>query len=122
MPLTTKSFLVPKETFVPEVGPTYVKGKTRVRPDSPEAKRYKDLLEPEPEPDGSTGKGDMLVAAESFVGVLPSGADFVGTMNVTRVRSTDAAAKLWPHLFKPLEVSYPDVEQATAAPGEKRGG
>lgn len=122
MGLTTKSFLVPKETFVPEVGPTYVKGKTRVASDSPEAKRYKDLLEPEPEPEDSTGKGDMLVAAESFVGVLPSGGDFVGHKDVTRVRSSDTAAKLWPDLFKPLEVSYPAVEQATAAPGEKRGG
>jgi len=121
MGLTTKSFLVPKETFVPEDGPTYVKGQTRVSLGSPEAKRYKDLLEPEPEPEGSIAKGDMLVAAESFVGVLPSGADFVGTKNVTRVRSTDPAARKWPHLFKPLEVSYPDIEQTTAAPGEKRG-
>ena len=27
----------------------------------------------------------------------------------------------YPHLFKPVEANRPDVEQATAAPGEKRG-
>jgi len=64
---------------------------------------------------------DMLVAKESFIGQLPSGADFIAKANVTRVRSTDPAAKLWPKLFKPLDVSYPYLEQATAAPGEMRG-
>ena len=108
MGLTTKSFLVPRETFVPEDGPTYVAGKTRVDPDSKEAKRYASLLEPEPEPEtGGKGKGDMLVAAESFVGLL-DGADFVGTKDRTRVRAGSKAAKTWPHLFKPLEPSYPE--------------
>ena len=62
-----------------------------------------------------------LVANESFVGRLPDGNDFVGRRNITRVRSTDQAVKLWPKLFKPITATYPEVEAATAAPGEKRG-
>ena len=68
-----------------------------------------------------TAVPEMLVAKESFIGQLPSGADFVAKANITRVRATDPAAKLWPKLFKPLDVSYPYLEQATAAPGETRG-
>jgi hypothetical protein len=63
----------------------------------------------------------ILVADESFVGQLPDGSDFVGKRNVTRIRSNHIAYRLWPHLFKPLDVTFPEVEAATAAPGEKRG-
>jgi hypothetical protein len=63
----------------------------------------------------------MLVAAESFVGVLPDGSDFIGKANITRIRSNHPAAKAWPKLFKPIDVSYPYAEAATAAPGELRG-
>lgn len=40
---------------------------------------------------------------------------------VTRLRRNHPAVKLWPGLFKPIGVTYPTVEQATASPGEKRG-
>ena len=119
MPLNTKS-LVPTESFVPESGTPFIAGETRVDAGSPDAKKYAHLLTEAPE-EGSKAKGDMLVASESFVGTLPSGADFVGRKDVTRVRSGDPAAKAWPDLFKPLDVSYPEVETATAGPGEKRG-
>ena len=62
----------------------------------------------------------ILVANESFVGVLPDGSDFVGKENVTRIRGNHPAARLWPKLFKPLDASYPTIEAATAAPGERR--
>lgn len=43
------------------------------------------------------------------------------------VQADDPAVKKFPHLFGELETrprtrTSPDVEQATAAPGEKRGG
>jgi len=64
--------------------------------------------------------GEMLVANESFIGQLPDGSDFRGVKNVTRIQESHPAAKLWPKLFKPLDVSYPIIEAATAAPGEQR--
>jgi hypothetical protein len=64
---------------------------------------------------------DWLIVKEAFVGVLPDGNDFIGRPNITRVRANSVPAKLWPHLFKPLDTSYFEVEQATAGPGEKRG-
>lgn len=69
----------------------------------------------------------MLVAKESFRGGLPDGEDFTAVAGRTRIWADHAAAKLWPHLFEPVIVTHdsPDaapVEQATAAPGEKRGG
>ncbi len=39
---------------------------------------------------------------------------------VTRVRGSHPLVKLNPHLFEPVDAHY-DIEQATAAPGEKRG-
>ena len=107
MPLTSKSFLVPTETFVPETGSAFVAGESRIEADSPEAKKYAHLLEPAPE-ESSKAKGEMLVAAETFVGTLKSGADFRGVKDVTRVRAGDPAHKQWPDLFKPLDVSYPE--------------
>ncbi|MEO6059592.1 MAG: hypothetical protein ABIQ05_06470, partial [Candidatus Limnocylindria bacterium] len=60
---------------------------------------------------------DMLVAKESFV--TSEGLSYI--KNVTRVRASDPAAKKFKDLFQPLDVSYPTLEAATAAPGEKRG-
>jgi len=64
--------------------------------------------------------GEIFIAIDSFVGVLPSGNDFIATKNTTRVREGHEALKLWPDLFKPIDVHY-EVEDATAAPGSKRG-
>lgn len=62
-----------------------------------------------------------LVANQSAVATYPDGSDIALKENITRVRADSDAAKLWPALFKPLSTSYYEVEQATAAPGEKRG-
>jgi hypothetical protein len=59
----------------------------------------------------------MYVASESFV-------DSEGHSyhkDITRVSARLVSKNKWKHLFKPLDVSHPDVEKATAAPGEKRG-
>ena len=64
-------------------------------------------------------KADILVARESFSGVLPDGTAFDAIAGVTRVRAGHASAKAWPEYFEEITVDY-DVEQATAAPGEKR--
>jgi hypothetical protein len=60
---------------------------------------------------------DMYVAAESFV----DGDGNSYHKDITRVSGKLVAKKKWEHLFKALEVSHPDIEKATAAPGEKRG-
>lgn len=62
---------------------------------------------------------EILVAADSGV-ITVDGTEYQFTKDVTRIRSSHPAVKAAPHLFKKLEVHY-DVEQATAAPGEKRG-
>jgi hypothetical protein len=63
---------------------------------------------------------EWFVASESFT--TQEGEMF--TKDTTRVKRGDPILKLAPHLFKPLEASRrggaPDVEAATAAPGEKR--
>ena len=41
--------------------------------------------------------------------------------NITRVSGALVTKNKWEHLFKPIEVSHPEIEAATAAPGEKRG-
>ena len=64
---------------------------------------------------------EWLMANQDFIGTLPDGNDFVGHKNVTRVRSFDQPARLWPKLFTPIQTTYAGIEAATAAPGEKRG-
>ena len=68
----------------------------------------------------------MLVAKESFSGRLPDGSTFFGYKGRTRIWNTHPAAHLWADKFEELAVTdtyreTPEVEQATAAPGEKRG-
>jgi hypothetical protein len=70
-----------------------------------------------------TPKPNILVALEGFV------AEAYGErINVTRGDAFEAdhpAVKANPHLFGPLTFPHPlrgSVEQATAAPGEKRKG
>ena len=62
---------------------------------------------------------DIFVAKESFVCIL-YGEPHTIHANVTRVRAGHPILEGRGHLFRPLDVQY-DVEQATAAPGEKRG-
>lgn len=60
----------------------------------------------------------ILIARDSGV-VEIKGESFTVTRAVTRIRADHPLAKAAPHLFTELDVHY-DVEQATAAPGEKR--
>jgi len=61
---------------------------------------------------------ESLIVLESFVGTVD------GEERLFRigdpVRASDPAVKKWPHLFGPTNFNHPLVEQATAAPGEKR--
>ena len=61
--------------------------------------------------------GELYVAAESFV----SADGTAYHKNVTRVSGKLIAKNKWEHLFKPLEVSHPEIEAAVAGPGDKRG-
>jgi hypothetical protein len=59
--------------------------------------------------------------------IEPAAGDFDGSsfvVNPSEVFAEDhPLVRAYPHLFKPLEPSRqrPEVEQTTAAPGEKRG-
>lgn len=65
-------------------------------------------------------KPDTLVVLESFAGSV-NGEDRVFRQGEP-VRASDPAVKKWPHLFGPQSIYNEPraVEQATAAPGEKR--
>jgi hypothetical protein len=67
-------------------------------------------------------KPDFYVALENFIGTLKG--EPVEIKKGDLVRATDPALKKWPEHFGPpqfREEAAPEVEQATAAPGEKRG-
>lgn len=64
-------------------------------------------------------EGRIFVARESFVCDL-DGVPVTVSGGTTRVREGHPLLKGREHLFEPLTVHY-EVEQATAAPGEKRG-
>ena len=70
-------------------------------------------------------KSGLVQVKEAFAGT------FEGTplvLNVGQVfQDDDPYVRQWPQFFEPLDAkpfrdSRPPVEQATAAPGEKRGG
>ncbi len=63
--------------------------------------------------------GQVLIATETFACTF-GGADHVFQAGVTRVRAGHPILKGIEHLFKPVDAHY-EIEQATAAPGEKRG-
>jgi hypothetical protein len=75
----------------------------------------------------SRGDGSWWVAKESFSGVDDAGDPVIVTRDQTRFRDDDeTGARLlakYPGYFERLETESapPPVEQATAAPGEKRG-
>ncbi len=66
-----------------------------------------------------TPPAEVLIARDSFV-LEYEGAPVSIVGGVTRVRSGHPMLKGVEHLFEPMTVHY-DIEQATAAPGEKRG-
>lgn len=63
--------------------------------------------------------GTIYVARESFSTIL-KGEHIPVVGGRTRVREGHPLLKGREHLFEPLTVDY-EMEQATAAPGEKRG-
>ena len=74
----------------------------------------------------------ILEAASSFTGALPDGTSFSAVAGRTRIWSSHPAARKWPQHFRDIAVTdtyrndpiedEPPIEQATAAPGEKRRG
>jgi len=62
---------------------------------------------------------EMYVAKETFFVVL-DGKRTIVTKDRDLVRAGHKLLRLYPEKFKPAPVRF-DVEQATAAPGEKRG-
>lgn len=70
----------------------------------------------------ATAKPVFYTVADSFIGALDG--DEVEYIRGEVVAADDPAVRKWPGYFIPLVVrshSRPEVEQATAAPGEKRG-
>lgn len=69
---------------------------------------------------------EILIASDSGVWRAPSGEEFYFHKDATLVRAGHPLVKANPDSFKPLRVHYElasepaKVEQATAAPGEKR--
>ncbi len=63
----------------------------------------------------------IYVVRETFFGTLDG--EEVAYYRGEAVDATDPALKKWPERFAPLTFPHrrPEVEQATAAPGEKRG-
>jgi hypothetical protein len=65
-------------------------------------------------------EGKIFIATEDF---QPAGYYTTFRKDVTRVREGHPLLEQFPHLFREAEAHYewPDVEQTTANPGEKRG-
>ncbi len=64
---------------------------------------------------------ENLVVLESFVGSVDGKEDRVFRQG-ENIHANDPAVKKWPHLFGEARfVHDKPVEQATAAPGERRG-
>lgn len=66
-------------------------------------------------------KATYYTVRESFVGSLDG--EGVEYHKGEVVDADDPAVRLWPGYFEPLVIRRhrPDIEQATAGPGEKRG-
>lgn len=62
---------------------------------------------------------DILIAVESGIAHV-GGEECVVRRGITRARRGHPLVAATPNWWKPIDVHY-DVEQATAAPGEKRG-
>lgn len=61
---------------------------------------------------------EVFVPRESFTALI-DGAEVSFVKDSTRVREGHPILERLGHLFEPIQVDY-EVEQATAAPGEKR--
>lgn len=62
----------------------------------------------------------LVVALESFVGLV--GSEDRPIRQGDLVRASDPVVRKFPQFFAPAQaVGEPRIEQATAAPGEKRG-
>ena len=59
-----------------------------------------------------------FVVLQSFVGRV--GDEDRAFREGDLIRANDPAVKKWPHLFGPVRFTHDRIEQATAAPGEKR--
>lgn len=70
-------------------------------------------------PKTTAPEGVIYVAKESFTTML-NGEEVTVAAGRTRVREGHELLRGRMHLFEPMVVDY-EVEQATAAPGEKRG-
>jgi hypothetical protein len=64
-------------------------------------------------------QGEILVAKETFTKRF-QGADYTFTAGRDRVRAGHPILQGIEHLFEPIWPHY-EIEQATSAPGEKRG-
>lgn len=65
-------------------------------------------------------ESDTVEALESFVGNI--GGTDIFFRKGDLVKADNTAVKKWPHLFGGVTLRHePAIEQATAAPGEKRG-
>lgn len=64
---------------------------------------------------------EILIANVSGVWVDKDGTECPYYAGRTRVRASHPLAKAIPGAFDPMDVQY-DVEEATASPGERRGG
>ena len=64
---------------------------------------------------------ETLIVLESFVGRVNSKDKEARLfLQGETVRSTDPAVKKWPQFFGQPRFAHDNIEQATAAPGEKR--
>lgn len=70
-------------------------------------------------PRTKTPKGKIFVPVEDFTTEI-DGQPVVFKRNQTRVREGHPALHGRQHLFQEMKVDY-EIEQATAAPGERRG-
>jgi hypothetical protein len=72
-------------------------------------------------PKTKTSRAAIMVATDTGA-IDVDGVPYFVYRNRTRVRADHPMVKNAPGLFKPVDADYDDVvEQATAAPGERRG-
>ena len=65
---------------------------------------------------------ETLIVLQSFIGKVKDGDEDRVFREGENIRANDPAVKKWPAMFgEPRYMHDKPVEQATAAPGEKRG-
>jgi hypothetical protein len=70
-----------------------------------------------------TPEAQTLIAVESGIWTAPDGTEYVFRANETLVDREHPLAKINPDWFQPVKphLERPEVEEATAEPGEHRG-